>query len=486
MGDWIQVGVFTYVKKKASLKKQFILYAILSILVATFISIGLICFFIILSYDMKVMTSIEHYADRNKLQIVKHELGEEWEKRREKANVHYWTIEKDKKTTFSTLHTEVPRQVVLGMESYSLPLIDEIHHHSYIYSYKPLINKGEFEGAVILRYEDYFLYHIGFLYNLTEKMGYELFFNSCVFFPIVLLAPIITIAILSYQFSKGITDPLKEIINASSRITNNELDFSIDTSYDNEMGLALKAFENMRSTLEDSLKAQWSMTEQRKDMILALTHDIKTPITIICGHLELLTGSFSDITEEQKEKSLKTLVTHADRVKRLIQELNEVWDLERPEFVLHKKEVRLTDFLIDIEDKFMYLCKQKEVIFSIIHSFDAECRASFDSFRVGEVIENIVSNAIKHTSTGDSIRLEVFFINRSLTFIVTDSGVGFAEQELAVIFTKYRKGNNSGIHKSSAGLGLYICKLIVEKHEGTIKAYNHSEGGAVIEFTIPV
>ncbi|MCG7317576.1 sensor histidine kinase [Brevibacillus laterosporus] len=173
-------------------------------------------------------------------------------------------------------------------------------------------------------------------------------------------------------------------------------------------------------------------------------------------------------------------------MKRLIQELNEVWDLERPEFVLHKKEVRLTDFLIDIEDKFMYLCKQKEVIFSIIHSFDAECRASFDSFRVGEVIENIVSNAIKHTSTGDSILLEVFFINRSLTFRVTDSGVGFAEQELAVIFTKYRKGNNSGIHKSSAGLGLYICKLIVEKHEGTIKAYNHGEGGAVIEFTIPV
>ncbi|OAJ74196.1 hypothetical protein AYJ08_10210 [Brevibacillus sp. SKDU10] len=307
------------------------------------------------------------------------------------------------------------------------------------------------------------------------------------FFPIVLLTPILTIAILSYQFSKGITDPLKEIINASSMISNNELDFSIDTSYNNEMGQALKAFENMRSALESSLKTQWSMTEQRKDMILALTHDIKPPITIICGHIELLTGSYSSITEEQKDKSLQTIGTHAQRVKRFIQELNEVWDLERPEFVLQKKQVNLAEFLAEIEDKFSYLCKQKEVVFSVTHSLDAGCRGSFDPFRIGEVIENIVSNAIKHTSSGDRIRLEAFLTDESLTMKITDLGAGFESQELSTIFTKYYKGSNSGMHKSSVGLGLYICQLIVEKHEGAIKAYNHNEsGGAVIEFTILV
>nr|WP_276561836.1 ATP-binding protein [Brevibacillus halotolerans] len=222
-------------------------------------------------------------------------------------------------------------------------------------------------------------------------------------------------------------------------------------------------------------------------MILALTHDIKTPITIICGHIELLTGSYSSITEEQKEKSLQTIGTHAQRVKRFIQELNKVWDLERPEFVLQKKQVNLADFLAEIEDKFSYLCKQKEVVFSITYSFDAGCRGSFDPFRIGEVIENIVSNAIKHTSSGDSIRLEAFLTDESLTMKITDSGAGFEVEELSTIFTKYYKGSNSGMHNSSVGLGLYICQLIVEKHEGAIKAYNHSEsGGAVIEFTIRV
>lgn len=487
MGDRLQVGVFTYLRTRASLKKQFILYAILSILIATFLAIGLICFFIIFFYHSKWMISIERDADRHKLQIVRHELGEEWEQRLQKANVDYWIVDKDKKISFSTAHNKVPSQLNLGTESYSVPIVDELDHQSYIYSYKPLITMGKYEGAVILRYEDFFLYHIGFLYNLIGKIGYELFFNLFVCFPIVLLTPILTIAILSYQFSKGITDPLKEIINASSRISNNELAFSIDTSYNNEMGQALKAFENMRSALENSLKTQWSMTEQRKDMILALTHDIKTPITIICGHIELLTGSYSSITEEQKEKSLQTIGTHAQRVKRFIQELNEVWDLERPEFVLQKKQVNFADFLAEIEDKFSYLCKQKEVVFSITYSFDAGCRGSFDPFRIGEVIENIVSNAIKHTSSGDSIRLEAFLTDESLTMKITDSGAGFEVEELSTIFTKYYKGSNSGMHNSSVGLGLYICQLIVEKHEGAIKAYNHSEsGGAVIEFTIRV
>ncbi|WPS85923.1 ATP-binding protein [Brevibacillus halotolerans] len=103
------------------------------------------------------------------------------------------------------------------------------------------------------------------------------------------------------------------------------------------------------------------------------------------------------------------------------------------------------------------------------------------------MIENIVSNAIKHTSSGDSIRPEAFLTNESLTIKITDSGAGFEKQELFTIFTKYDKGSNSDMHQSSVGLGLYICQLIVEKHEGAMKAYNYSEsGGAIIEFTIPV
>ncbi|MCR8993601.1 ATP-binding protein [Brevibacillus sp. 7WMA2] len=103
------------------------------------------------------------------------------------------------------------------------------------------------------------------------------------------------------------------------------------------------------------------------------------------------------------------------------------------------------------------------------------------------MIENIVSNAIKHTSSGDSIRPEAFLTNESLTIKITDSGTGFEKQELSTIFRKYDKGSNSDMHQSSVGLGLYICQLIVGKHEGAMKAYNYSEsGGAIIEFTIPV
>lgn len=122
----------------------------------------------------------------------------------------------------------------------------------------------------------------------------------------MILCTFITAFIFSLLFARGINKPLKELINASETIKHGRLDFAINTSYNNEIGQVLKSFEDMRKTLQDSLKKQWTMEEQRKDMILSLTHNIKTPVTIINGHLELISSYEQSLTSNQK-KNLWTL-----------------------------------------------------------------------------------------------------------------------------------------------------------------------------------
>ncbi|WJX08065.1 sensor histidine kinase [Bacillus cereus] len=148
------------------------------------------------------------------------------------------------------------------------------------------------------------------------------------------------------------------MIKLSNHIKDGRLDFMIDTSYTNELGQVLKSFEDMRITLQKSLKAQWMMEEQRKDMILSLTHDIKTPITIINGHLELLAGSYNHISEENRKTYINIMLSNSEKIKKMINELNEIWDLERPNFTLNIQKVDLNDYILELEGDYIYVQKR--------------------------------------------------------------------------------------------------------------------------------
>lgn len=317
-----------------------------------------------------------------------------------------------------------------------------------------------------------------------KKTGYELSSNLFIII-IIALINFIVLVLFSLIFSSGFKKSFKEIIAISNKIRNGRLDFAVDSSYKNELGDVLLALDEMRIALDDSLKTQWLMAEQRKDMILSLTHDIKTPITIIYGHLELLSGNYHNISDAQKESYIKILLNNAEKVKTLINQLNEVWDLERPNLSLNLQEVNLSEFISYLEDNFSCLCNEKNIKFILSHSFADDDYCKFDAFRIEETLLNLISNSLKHTTKDDKILIESFFDNNSLTFKVSDTGMGFKDTT-DIIFNKHYKGNEDIIYKNSSGLGLYICKLIVEKHNGSIRAYNNNTGGATVEFSLPL
>ncbi|MBU3183378.1 sensor histidine kinase [Clostridium estertheticum] len=486
------MAMITYIKRNMSLKKQFFIFCILSIVLSFILTLVFVSIIGITLAPLRSVVSIEEFAETNKDKLLKKSFKVQIDKKfkdemlkNEIGNsVNYWIILKDKTILYSYINQALPKNTEIQPIQYSKKLFDEKNSETNRLILKPLVFNGEVKGALVLKCENRFIFNIKFISKLIERSMADSFVNFLILLPAVLFSPIIIILVLSLLFAKGISEPLKQIIIWSEKIKNNDLDFKVDVSYKNEIGRVMEGFEDMRAALENSLKEQWVMAKARKDMILSLTHDIKTPITVICGHLELITGPYPNITEEYKEKSLTIITNNANRVKTLINELNEVWDLEKPDFLLSRKDINLVEFLGEIEDEFFYICNEKSINFSIRHSFNEEECSNFDAFRIEEILENLISNSLRFTNEKGYISIKCLRKDEGLIFQISDSGRGFDEKYINTIFERFYKGQSSENEKNNCGLGLYICKLIVEKHNGWIKAYNNIGCGAIVEFFI--
>lgn len=476
------MGRLKYLNRNLKLKTQFLLFFILSALIAAFLSIIIISICIFLFEDLKQVNEIKDYVKLNTENALDQNYQKEL-KRRIPDDFDYWLFLTDDNIPYTSSSNSIPTELSNIIQNRPTEEVNVAIDENRIISYIPLHSKS-IDGAFILEYKDTLFLNSKLINKMINKTSYSAFFNLFVFIPILILCPFITAFIFSLLLARSINKPLKELINASETIKQGRLDFVINTSYNNEIGQVLKSFEEMRETLQESLKKQWTMEEQRKDMILSLTHNIKTPVTILNGHLELISNYGQNLTSAQKKESMDVVVTNADRIRVMINQLNEIWDLERTNFSLFIQDVSLCKFTKVIKDNFDQICSKKNIAFEIVSSIHKEDTFSFDPLRMNEVFENIISNSIKFTNNGE-IKFEVKKEGDGICFKISDTGTGFNEKDLEYIFNKDYKGDEGVKSTSSSGLGLYICKLIVEKHNGKIKAYNNCSGGASIEIFLP-
>lgn len=487
MGDWLQMAVSTYFKRRVSLKKQFFIFGLLSLILSMVLSVVFLGITnTVILEPLKNLADIEGFVETNKKDVLSTNFKAQMDaeiKKYIKEKASYWVVLNDHGILYSASEENLNKEIKLENKLYSEKVVDKNTNEEYRIIYKPIILDGKLKGGFVLKCKNKLILNIRLALDLAEKNELDSITNLFMLIPSLLMPPIIVVLLISFMLFKNINEPLEKIISWSEKIKNNDLNFKVDSSYNNEFRYVMEAFEDMRAALESSLKTQWLMTKQRKDMILSLTHDIKTPITIICGHLELITGEYSNINEESKKKSLDIIMNNANRIKKLINELNEVWDLEKPDFLLNIQNINLLEFLNEVQDNFCYTCNEKKVRFDISHNFNKETCFKFDAFRIEEVLENLVSNSLRFTDEGGSITIECKLKKEELIFKIADTGRGFEEECINDIFERFYKGKSAENGNSNCGLGMYICKLIVDKHKGYIKAYNNDKGGAVVEFS---
>jgi signal transduction histidine kinase len=252
--------------------------------------------------------------------------------------------------------------------------------------------------------------------------------------------------------------------------------FGISTDITKQKELEIKlsvALEEIKKT--DELKNEFASM---------ITHELKTPLTPIRGYCEILKDStFGTLNEDQRE-FVNTIELNAHRLERLIGDVLDVQKLDMGKMSFHKKDLNVDEFLKTIEKDILPLLVEKEIIFTIPR--DVGIIISTDKFRLHELFENLIRNSIDFTPHKGRIEIGMQDVGDQIIFNVSDSGVGIPQDKQSNIFKKFFQGDTSHTRKhGGTGLGLVICKGIVEGLGGKIWFESQEGVGTSFYFSIP-
>jgi signal transduction histidine kinase len=239
---------------------------------------------------------------------------------------------------------------------------------------------------------------------------------------------------------------------------------------------------------EKEAKAQKIASEAfaaKEQMIAIVSHDIKNPLSAIQLEAQMLLRAAgrsgkSTLAEEVKIQANRILKT-TDRMKILISDLLDKNKSEKGLSQVVKHHVQITKLVQDVIDALRPLVQEKEII--IRTSIPEDVSINLDRNKMFQVFCNLINNAIKFTPEGGTIQISMEESEYDYVFSVDDSGTGLNTEDLNKVFEKYWTGNSG--ESSGTGLGLFICKTIVEAHGGHIDVENIPESGARFRFSIP-
>jgi signal transduction histidine kinase len=287
------------------------------------------------------------------------------------------------------------------------------------------------------------------------RLIYEGWLPALLFFPI---AMILGTALLSTVMLRRTTKSLLVLKEASARLASGDLDSTWTVSQKDEIGELSDSFNSMRLSLKEE-------TERKSRFLMAVTHDLRTPLTSIKGYLE----AFADGLGEDSESRGKYISILRDRAALLEGRINELLDfvkMETGEWKLKQGRLQLAPFLREIGASFMEDAGIAEREFETRIEVPEELSVSADQGLLSRVLENLVHNAFRYTEKGDRVTLSAWE-DAGITIEVKDSGRGIAPDERVRIFQPFYRGTRSR-NEPGFGLGLSIVKSIVEAHGWSI------------------
>ncbi|MCY0874720.1 MAG: HAMP domain-containing sensor histidine kinase [Firmicutes bacterium] len=296
--------------------------------------------------------------------------------------------------------------------------------------------------------------------------------------------PFLYIGLFTYlfarRFSRRINRPIGLLVQAAKKMQMRDLDFTIDYHEANEIGQLLAAFEEMRLELREALVRQWGLEDERREMLAAISHDLRTPVTIVQGHAELL-AEMPDLSEIA-HRHIGAIVRSGQRIARLLHDFQTVTAIGSPAFTLCAVEVDLPAFLTARLAEFEVMAQDGVRVEHVLtDKRPYPTPVSIDPDRLAQIMDNIWSNALHHTPHPGLIVWHMTVRAQSLTVRVHDSGPGFKQADLHRVLDPFYR-SDPGRAGDHAGLGLYIVRELSRRHGGDVRVWNHDEGGAVVEF----
>ncbi len=228
-----------------------------------------------------------------------------------------------------------------------------------------------------------------------------------------------------------------------------------------------------------SVRRQFKETKEQQNFMMAITHELKTPIAVTKLNLETLQKRQLD--ETQRQRLIHTSLAEANRLDNLCNNLLLSSQLESQVYKMIMEPLSATSLVQEVIAEF----KQRYPDVEIEAGLEDDCIINADGFLLKMVLHNILDNSVKYGGK-KNILIELTSYKNEYAIRLTDQGLGIADEEKIKVFQKfYRIGNEATRAAKGTGLGLYLCKRIVETHRGTIEVSDATGGGATFTIKLP-
>ena len=245
-------------------------------------------------------------------------------------------------------------------------------------------------------------------------------------------------------------------------------------------------------------RASEQMKEEKMKFLINATHDIRSPLTLIVGPLEKLKSAHVDELHTPEaiqqfnttvlKPSVDTIEHNAKRILNLVNQILDVRKIDKQQMHLHCQQTDIVSFVRAICKMFEFNAKERNINFQFTADAD-HVDAWIDRSQFDKVVSNLLSNAFKYCNDGGEVAVMLTHDDSRVQLQVQDNGIGLDGDSLKHVFDRFYQGSNSRhLHIDGTGIGLNLCKMIVDMHHGNIEATNRTDGqrGAVFTVTLPM
>lgn len=300
------------------------------------------------------------------------------------------------------------------------------------------------------------------------------------------LFAILATAIVGLSLFALLTRRLRALSQGVAAFNHKQLNQRVKISGNDEIAGLGNAFNDMAASIEEGVQKLQKAEKQRGELIANISHDLRSPLTSIRGHLETVLLKDESLDAEERRKFLEISLKNVSGFQKLVEELFDLAKLEARQIVPQKMRFSLAELIQDVILKLKPRSAEKEIN---VEYQPPQAVPAFngDIALLERVLTNILENAITHTPESGNIFIDLESEDGLIGISIKDTGTGISSEDLPHIFERfYRADKSRNRDTKGTGLGLAIAKEIVELHDGSISATTSSDGGASFYIKLPL
>jgi len=459
MGDWVQMGM----KKQSSLKTAF--WRFLFMLLGGLIGAAAVPFLLM---NISTTLGITTYGDYSEIRS------------NELAPILAATPD------LSDVQIPMGIEYVLLDKNYQVietTLDEDELEHAMRYATTGVIDQNLKKRYLLVTRENEYVvlqYYIGAQYT-NEWMNTHLPSPDILLIILIAAGGIFVCLFLTTRFAKKLRLQLDPLYEATSEVAKQNLDFEVGHSNIKEFEDVLLSFSRMKESLKASLEQQWKVEHMQKEQIAALAHDLKTPLTVIQGNVDLI--SETELDEEQRLYA-EYISSSSEQMQLYIRTLIDI-SRAATGYQLHMEDIGVLAYVEQLQGQIDALCQTKKIglQMELEHLPDV---LSADKLLLERAIMNVINNALDYSPQGSFIHISIIGGKQHLQIAVTDTGPGFSQEDLLHAEEQFYMADHSRSSNLHFGMGLFITKSIVQQHGGKLNLSNSEKtGGAQVTISIP-